>query len=210
MISSRYLDVPARNGPEDTPLLDPYYIMGGDRRRRRDKKQGQSTSSNSCNGHSNVYERLITRSPCFSPSTLSSNSCNGHSNLYEKLISRSACFSRSEVTKFRRRGLTLLHLAAREEGIALYIAQAVLTCGCIPINSQTLDDGRTPLFIASNYGQVNMVKLFLEQEGINVNIREKIYTNKSDSAGNTPLYAAAREGHARSSKDPAWLCRNRY
>ena len=135
--------------------------MGGDRRRKRDKNQGQSTSSNSCNSHSNLYERLISKSACFIP---------------------------SEVPGFRRREFTLLHLAAREEGIALDIAQAILSCGCIPINSQILDDGRTPLYIASYYGQVNMVKLFLEQEGINVNIREKniMYTS---------LRAAAKNGH---------------
>ena len=120
--------------------------MGGKGRKNRVKKQGQSTSSNSCNGHSNLYKRLKSRSAYFSP---------------------------SEVPGFRRRGITLLHLAAREEDLALDIAQAILSCGCIPINLQILDSGCTPLYIASQSGQVNMVKLFLEQEGINVNIRKK-------------------------------------
>ena len=125
---SRYLDVPARHDLKDTPLSYPNYIMGGKGR----NKQEQSTSSNSCNGHSNLYIRLIKRS---------------------------ACFNLSDVPGFQRRGLTLLHLAAREGDIALDIAQAILSCGCIPINSQTLDDGptgRTPLYMASYYGQVNM------------------------------------------------------
>ena len=128
--------------------------MGGDKRERHDQKQGQSTSSNSCNGHSNLSKRLM---------------------------------SRSQVPVIQQRGLTLLHLAAREEDIALDIAQAILICGCIPINLQTLDGGVTPLHIASNRGQVNMVKLFLEQEGINVNIRDKYMF--------TSLRAAAQNGH---------------
>ena len=109
--------------------------MGG--RKKRGKKQGQSSSSNSCNGHSDLYTRLASRSPYFGP---------------------------SDVPRFQ-----LLHLAAAEEDLALDVAQAILTCGCIPINSQILDDGRTPLYIASQYGKVNMVKLFLEQESIDVN-----------------------------------------
>ena len=135
--------------------------MGGRGRNKQVKKKGQSTSG---------------------------NSCNGHSNLYKILKSRSACFSPSDVPGFRGRGLTLLHLAAREEDIALDIAQTILSCGCIPINSQILDDGRTPLYIASQYGQVNMVKLFLEQEGINVNIRDKHHMF-------TSLRVAVQNGH---------------
>ena len=132
--------------------------MGGKGRKNQAKNQGQSTSSNSCNGHSNLYKRLKSRSACFSP---------------------------SEVPGFRRRGITLLHLAAREEDIALDIAQAILSCGCIPINLQSLDEGWTPLYIASHDGQVDMVKLFLAQEGINVNIREKhMFTSLRAAAQN--------------------------
>ena len=124
-------------------------------RKKGGKKQGQSSSSNKCNGHSDLYKRLSLRSAYFGP---------------------------FDVPGFRLSGTTLLHLAAAEEDLALDIAQALLTCGCISINSQRLDDGWTPLCYASEYGQVNMVKLFLEQENIDV--------NKC-----SPLIIAASKGH---------------
>ena len=133
--------------------------MGG--KQKRGKKQGQSSSSSSCNGHKGLYKILESASDRFGP---------------------------SDALVLRRRGITLLHLAAKEEDLALDLAQAILTCGCIPINSQTLDDGCTPLFIAAHNGQVNMVRLLLDQEGVGVNIRQK------DQA--TPLQAAASLGYA--------------
>ena len=139
--------------------------MGG--RKKRGKKQGQSSSS---------------------------NSCNGHSDLYKKLSLRSAYFGLSDVPGFRLRGTTLLYLAAAEEDLALDIAQAILTCGCIPINSQILDDGRTPLYIASQYGQVNMVKLFLEQKSIDVNkFSPLIIAAKNSHTGVVKLLLACKD-----------------
>ena len=137
--------------------------MGG--KKKRGKKQGQSSSSSSCNSHKGLYKRLESASDRFGP---------------------------SDALVLQKRGITLLHLAAKEEDLALDIAQAILTCGCIPINSQTLDEGCTPLFIAAHNGQVNMVKLLLAQEGIGVNIRQ------TDQV--TPLQAAAGLGYVEIAK----------
>ena len=56
--------------------------------------------------------------------------------------------------------------------------------------NQVTTNGSTPLWIASNIGHVDLIKLIIEAGG---DVNQAI--NQADANGTTPLGAASRDGH---------------
>lgn len=81
------------------------------------------------------------------------------------------------------KGLSLLHLACKEDEIKL--ATLLLDMGASPDEREATEASRTPFYIACQKGHINMVKLLCER-GADLNLL---------SNGISPLYIACQEGH---------------
>ncbi|KAG4078375.1 hypothetical protein HA402_013085 [Bradysia odoriphaga] len=112
----------------------------------------------------------------FTPLHLSAQ--EGHTEMSSLLLEHKA-----DANHQARNGLAPMHLCAQEDKVQ--VAQILVKHGAEiePVTKA----GYTPLHVASHFGQSNMVRFLVQQNGANV--------NASNGIGYTPLHQAAQQGH---------------